>query len=408
MAAVPKILLVTMTPPGEANVGEIILRDLCGLIPSESIALFTLSPARPKYQYHYPTDFSQAPGRIGWRPFGGRAGSIYGHLYFRFSILKKIERIADQIADFGRRFQADIVWMVLNSIPMICLGNKVAIRLGIPQVSLVWDPPDWQARQCRMDRFSRKLVQNCFGQALSISRRIAVVSQEMKEEYERSYGPDCVILRHALTDGKPVQEEPQHQNADGRTIRIGFAGTLYDTSQLNILLQALHLCNWKIEGKPVVLRMIGNWFRFNGMFFPCNVELLGWRSTHDSHRLLSECDINYLPISFSPDWEDFARLSFPTKLSTYLATGKPVFVHGPGYSSSVKFCRDTGIGICVASQDPKKMVIDLQSFFQNTAAYGQAIESVDRARVNYFSVKEMKTRFFEFIGIDPDSIGCDS
>jgi len=109
-------------------------------------------------------------------------------------------------------------------------------------------------------------------------------------------------------------------------LRIGFAGTLYDMGQFNILLNALNLSGWEIGSRPVILCMTGKWFRLRGIDFPCNIEFKGWqKNSNDTTRLLSECDLNYLPIPFNEEWRDFATLSFPTKLSTYLTSGRPVF-----------------------------------------------------------------------------------
>ena len=133
--------------------------------------------------------------------------------------------------------------------------------------------------------------------------------------------------------------------------------------QFNMLLEALNLCGWKIGDRPIFIRMIGNWFRFNGMSFPCNIELMGWRSTDETSHLLSECDLNFLPIPFSEEWQDLAVLCFPTKLSTYLSSGRPVFVYGPDYASSIKFCKQTGIGITCTSQNPEQILKVVSSFY---------------------------------------------
>ena len=48
---------------------------------------------------------------------------------------------------------------------------------------------------------------------------------------------------------------------------------------------------------------------------------------------LRTADLLYCPYWFDPGFERPCRLSFPSKLSTYLKTGVPVLFHGPEYAS---------------------------------------------------------------------------
>jgi hypothetical protein len=42
-----RILLVTLTPPGTGNVGEIILKDLCALLPAGTVHVCVVAPRTP-------------------------------------------------------------------------------------------------------------------------------------------------------------------------------------------------------------------------------------------------------------------------------------------------------------------------------------------------------------------------
>jgi hypothetical protein len=182
-------------------------------------------------------------------------------------------------------------------------------------------------------------------------------------------------------------------------IYIGFAGTLYDSGQLDCLISAIGQFGWSINERPIKLRIIGNYFRFNKLNRPANIELLGWRDTEATRGLLSECAFTYLPIPFGADFEEFARLAFPTKLSTYLAAGRPVLVHGPDYSAPVKFCNENGFGrICTSMNEG-----DLQETVMHLLGERECPSLINSVRQTFernFSRPVMRQSFAEFLGVD--------
>ena len=251
------------------------------------------------------------------------------------------------------------------------------------------------------DRWSRIWLDHQFSRALRKSRRVAVVSENMVDEYAKRYGVSCTVLRHA------VPFSPAPLPATGGPLLIGFAGTLYDSAQLDVLCEALNRCDWMIDGRPVVLRMIGNYYRFRGLTGPGHVELMGWRNTAETHRLLGECDVLYLPISFADGWSDFSRLSFPTKLSAYVATGRPTLVHAPQYASSARFCAVNGCGVVCASMDAGELQTRLIEMLY-PAAYGRLSEGVRSTYERELNVGVMKSQFEAFLGSDTEERASDS
>jgi Glycosyltransferase Family 4 len=56
--------------------------------------------------------------------------------------------------------------------------------------------------------------------------------------------------------------------------------------------------------------------------------------------LKKEADVTFLPMSFRQEDEQNARMSFPSKLVEYCASGKPVFICAPSYSSIARWIHD--------------------------------------------------------------------
>ena len=159
---IKKILLVTLTPPGDRNVGEIILRDLCMQLPKNKLVVFTIAPNPPMGKLAWDNEFAFAPDEKAWRPFPGRVGSVIYHLHYRFVLKRSISRMVDKVVNFGKTHGVEVVWITLNSVTLISFGAELARRLNVPQLGLVWDPPDYLARRCGLDRLSREVTAKIF------------------------------------------------------------------------------------------------------------------------------------------------------------------------------------------------------------------------------------------------------
>jgi len=401
----PKILLVTWTPPGNRNVGEIILRDLCTLLPPESVCVVEVSDF-PAQSSPYPTLRLPAPKEAPWRPLPGRVGGLCNYLKQRSFLKRAAKGLVAPIAEFARQQGADRIWLTLSTQALIALGVDLQRELGLPLLSLVWDPPEFLARHQGWDSASIRWTRRNFDAALRASERAMVVSENMVKSYNAQFGLPCVIVRHAFADelaGAPLQGSPDRD--DATPFRIGFAGTLYDPGQLDALVAALNLLGWEIRGRPVTLRIVGNRYRFTGLTQPARVELMGWRGTEETRRLLAECDFCYLPVPFTPHFVEFAQFAFPTKLSTYFGAGRPVLVHAPEYAEPVGFCRSQGFGeVCtsMSAEHLREAVLAL-SDPERSASYRT---SVERTLSSHFTRSVMRRQFSQFIGVEEAALGC--
>jgi hypothetical protein len=326
-------------------------------------------------------------------------GGLLNHLRVRSAFKRDARKLIDPIVAFARAQGVDRVWITLSTQALMAIGSELASRLGLPLLSVVWDPPEYLARHLGWDSASIRWTRGNFDRALRASERAMVVSQNMVDSYGGQFGLPCVIVRHALDAATIGTDQDAGTQPETRPLRIGFAGTLYEPSQLDALVAALNLVDWKLGERPVSLRIIGNRYRFNGLTQPARVELLGWRGTEETRAQLAECEVTYLPIPFTAHFREFAKFSFPTKLSTYLAAGRPVLVHGPEYSESTGFCRAQGFGVACTSEGPEALLAALRSLCDPAASDGYA-GAVRATLERHFSRPVMRRQFATFIGVD--------
>ncbi|MEO2035262.1 MAG: hypothetical protein ABGZ35_24560, partial [Planctomycetaceae bacterium] len=250
---------------------------------------------------------------------------------------------------FGRKHSVQLVWAVLDCPTTIAIAQQVAAELNVALASLVWDAPELLAELLGLDRFSSSQLLQSFGKALKASRQIGVVGETMKEKYDQKYGTNAIIVRHGLND-EPLRHQCRTAHDDIAPLIIGFAGTVTSPREFETLLQSLDLVEWQIHGRPVVLRLVGSRFVLSS-HSKRHIEYFGWRSVTETISLLGEADMCYLPQPFSRAERHLARLSFPTKLSTYIATGRPVILHAPPHASVVPFFNRFRFGIWHDTED---------------------------------------------------------
>jgi hypothetical protein len=306
------------------------------------------------------------------------------------------------VGSFAERVQPDVVWVPLAGPTMINVAATVAERVGAPLLTTVWDPPDyflphyWDIHGAALAR-----VMDRFAMAVQRSVRCAVASTEMKTAYESRYGTPCVPMIHGLPESE--WRSPSGIRPPNVPFVIGYAGSLYAREEWNALMRALGAVGWRIGGRDVVIRVLAGSFDVKATG-PARIEFLGWHSTHDAVRLMSECDVCYVPYWFDPECRAGVELCFPNKISMYLASGRPIFFHGPRESTPVHFLERHRVGVAAHSLEAEEIVSALTTASLDASFHEAAAREIPRALRAELSLGVFRQRFAEFIGVDDSAL----
>lgn len=397
----PRILLLSGTIPGEAGVGEIILRDECNELSPGQVRCIAFVPrtAGARESAERCPEVVRVFDRryeTSWRPLSGLAGGVISSLAFRAKSRPYLRRLASEVVEIAREQQVDMVWAVLDCPTVILLAQEVAQRLGKPLAVLVWDAPELFCEQLGHDRWTRRTVLNAFERVMRSASRCAVVGESMKTAYDAAFGQDCVIVRHGLS--KKVSATPLSARPDRNEWVIGFAGSLTASDAFNRLVAALDSVAWRIADREVVLRIVGARYLLEP-HGPRRIEYYGWRSVPETLALMADTDLLYLPQPFSDAYRSLASLSFPTKLSTYLPAGRPILLHAPSYASLVPFFQRYPFGARCESLEPVPIVDALSKLLTDEALGRQAVAAGRAAFDEELNSTVFRARFKEFLGV---------
>lgn len=392
-------LLLTASAPGLNGVGGVLIQDmlasdtvppvaLAGLIPESagdgidrtwlsSVAMF------PPPSEHY----EPSTGRLR------QTAQKFRQHRRRYD--SQIHRLAQDVRQFAAQAGTQQVWAILNSLSCIDTCYQMMAACNDEWIIQIWDDPLHLAVQRNLDRFHRKRTMARFDSILKNASRVGVICEEMQQAYQSKTRAECVIVRHGLDCANLV---PQSEPARDSEFRIGFSGSMYSFSAWKALEAALDQLNWTIADRQVVLIVVGGKITFTSRE-NADCRFYGWRSVDETRALMASCDLLYLPQAFESHQKPLTQLSFPTKVSTYVATGRPVLVHTPEYGSLTRFCRQHGFGLLCNSLQPRDLAhLIRQLAMDQNARQTQAQASV-RVASNVLTQSSFSRGVHQLLGI---------
>lgn len=397
----PKILLLTGTPPGSPGVGGIFLHDLCIAYPKDRICCYAIAPSWNTTVSSdldwLPISFGTLPRQQGFNRYGLGLSHLTG-FFSRYCAKKFNENyLINSIVAFGKQQKVSMVWATLDEPVIINIVRKVAQLLDAKLVLTIWDPPEQICSNYRFDKYFQEKVLSEFRQVLRSSLRCGVASEPMAQEYRMRYNVNPIVLIHGVE--WDVRKPPADCLVDDNRFIIGFAGSLYARKEWNALLSALSNLNWQIEGRNISIIVIGN-CESSKIEKKMPIQFLGWQPLQKAVDILSRADIAYLPYWFDAGHSHSAKMCFPNKLSTYLASGRPVFFHGPKDSSPAQFFERFPIGLCCHSMREAEIVDCIRQFIVDKDLYNSFTMAGQRALDLELNIDVFRSRFAELIGIE--------
>ena len=128
----------------------------------------------------------------------------------------------------------------------------------------------------------------------------------------------------------------------------------------------------------------------------------GWVSQSELPTALASADILFLPYSFLPIARGAVETAFPSKIADYLASGKPIIVFGPRYSSLVRYAREQSFAEIVDEFSPSALARAIRKMTfsradrQRLAATGRHVlctnHDIERQRHHFYLTIEQVHR----------------
>jgi hypothetical protein len=352
--------LLSGSAPGQEHVGGIVLADLVREIGAEHLVCGWLAKAADSSPPPVPglkTVRIDVRYEHGFRPVKGFVGEVISALALRSLRPGVVCAAARRIQETMARTSPGLLLLVLDSPAAIQAGAAVCRRTGLPVAAMIWDDVQHLTRNFGLDRWTSRRVAREFADILRRCQNVAVMCENMQRAYAERYGVRSFVLRH----GVRIESREFADRPAGDPWRLGFAGSITARDSFQTLISSLDRIGWRIDGRPVVLRLIGARYLLESTG-PQRIEYLGRLSTvEETRQRLAECDLLFLPQPFDAGREALCRYSFPSKLSLYVAAGRPVVLHAPDYSSVGQFWSQHALGPWCKTLDAAALADTIQT-----------------------------------------------
>lgn len=350
-----KLLLLTDIPPCRNFTAGLVLDRLVSFLPKDQLAICAV--VNPALQPEIPAELDDVPRLLLTKPreasvrvLPRRAGVLSAFPYELLQAGRVRNDLLPKIVEFAKAQRVDAVWVVLQGQTMVRLARQLTQKLNVPLLTQVWDPFGWWLQANRIDGFTRRRLQKEFDDVLKHSTSCATASWAMSENYTAKYNVANVPVIAGLP--RELATEPAARPHVRDEFIIAMAGQFYAQAEWQCLQYALNGCNWTVAGRRIRVRVMGGGFSAFTQS-PSNFEYLGWRSQEETIRLLADSDLLYMPYWFSEEYREESSNSFPSKLVSYFAAGRPVFCHAPAYASPAKYVEANDAGYLCQSLDTR-------------------------------------------------------
>jgi hypothetical protein len=229
-------------------------------------------------------------------------------------------------------------------------GSELARRLRVPFHLVVHD--DW-AGTMQVLRSFRRHAENRFGWCYRTAATRLVVSPAMESSYRQLYGSAGTVFY-------PIRSRRLLHPARSALVRkiggpftfafAGDAGSPWAQRMLAAFANDIGALGARLRIHYSIDRalLVRSGLRTD------NVEIVPFQpeAAQLQKSIVAGADATYLPMSFASENERNVSLCFPSKITDYTATGLPLFIHAPEYSSAACWARQKpGVACLVTSEN---------------------------------------------------------
>jgi len=270
----------------------------------------------------------------------------------------------------------------------------VAESLRIPLHLIVHD--DWVSCNHLSNRM-REFGRGQFAKVYRQAKTRFCASPYMAEEYERRYGINGTVLYPSQSTFTPVFES----SCDSETQHfptVSYAGTInsggYAQSILNLAKVLEKFSGRVLLFSPHSKNELANF----GLDRPNIVAHPLLDHHHLVEHLRKESDVLFIPMSFESSDNQNMRVAFPSKITDYTATGRPLLIWGPAYCSAVRWALDnSGIAEVVYENDLDLLFAAVDRLVSGREYRNQLGESALTAGKESFSNPAIRQVFYQSI-----------
>lgn len=291
--------------------------------------------------------------------------------------------LSPRLIEWVRAFKPDVIYTLLGSLGYVRLADKLAHETGAAVVPHMMD--DWPSviygdslpgrlMRRRLDRKLRALFRK--------SHTLLAISPAMASEYSSRYGKKFMSVSNPVDRDKWMRDIPPRRTGEQKLLYVGSVLAEAQLSALSDIAAAVAGIN---TGSARVKLEIATPNHENGEMAEAFarwpfVKIRDVPGEDGIADLFASADLLLLPANFSARSTRYLRLSNPTKVPAYMASGVPIFVYAPPELDIVKRAHRDGWGVVVETNDADRLTDAIVNALNDRQLRQRVIEN---ARVTF-------------------------
>ena len=302
------------------------------------------------------------------------------------------------LESFIHEFNPDIIW--LDGSTNIFLDRLYAhvLRIsGKPGIIYLMDD-NYTYKSLTEHRYLYHFLhRSTMRKVITMCKKVLVISPKMKKEFDKLFDIDSTIITKGI-DYNNLKRQEQTLHTPVKLIYMGqiIYGRDYTLAILLKELSAINASAIRVEFSIYTNNHVSNTLR--ELIARCNgVTLENAVPYNEVLGVIKNNDVLLFMESLSPKYNRDARLSFSTKITDYLSSGKCIFAIGPDDSAPMEYFKDENCAVIAHNREEIVKGINLICDRHILEEYGKAAFEAGRRNHDMRIMEERLNKVLEEI-----------
>lgn len=278
--------------------------------------------------------------------------------------------MSDKLKRWLEEFRPEVIYSFLGSMAQIRTTAAVADRFNARVAIHIMD--DWPGviyRHGLLSPFIRNTVMTEFRALMQRAFARLAICDDMCDDYRQRFGFEFKAFHNAVDVGE-WRNGARTSWQSGSPFVVRYAGSIVQEAQRDSLRDiCAAVANLRTAGQNVEMWIHApeNQRTYLREFVEKGTHLEDSPRAASIVELLASADLLVLPFNFDPPSAEYMRLSMPTKVPAYMASGTPILLYGPPSIAPVRYASRAGWGHVLSTPGVQNVENTLQQLIADSA-----------------------------------------
>ena len=393
----PRLLLVSEIPLSQEGSG--MNRTLVNLLRDYPMSQFMLYKSNAIGTDETSPEFSQNVAKFseGFLPLlKNRLGNIVNRMIVQAN-LQLIDWLPISDRNKIEAFAPEVILICPYNVSALLIGHKIAKTFDVPCLIYLMD--DWFNNN--RSQWLTGSVQSSVSYLLNNASGWLMISHQLEKELIERYK---VLPKRSLIVHNPVdlsnRKLPEFSRDSKEPFRVTYAGSIWSMHYDAVAVVAQAIYELRRDGLNIELVLHTDQSFWS--LYQENWET--WEVTYGSlipykylNQYLQNADILLVASSFLSENSYLTGSSVQTKLTDYMASGRPILACGPSYSACNQFLKEWNCGLVCETNQVNEIKTILLKCIQNMDEMHVFAKKGFEVLQNNFDTKKVRSNLYKFI-----------